>query len=287
MNPSLILHGGAGTHDPTLRDARSQGLRRAFDVAWTILQQGGAALDAAVRAIVELENEPVFNAGVGSCLTEDGEIEMDASVMEGTTFRVGAAGAVRTVRNPILLAKVLLETEHHVFLVGEGAERFARAQGFSVATREELTTERQWQRWRAVQTHGEPGTVGVVALDKAGHLAAATSTGGIFNKQPGRIGDSPIIGAGTYADDSLGASSATGNGEAIIRTTLTRTAVEFLRGGKDPMHAAMMAVELLKKRTGGEGGLILLDPFGRIGYAYNTPAMSLAFVVGDSCVVRE
>jgi beta-aspartyl-peptidase (threonine type) len=287
MNPSLILHGGAGAQDPTLRDARRQGLRRAFDAAWTIIQQSGSALDAAVCAVVELENEPVFNAGVGSCLTEDGEIEMDASVMEGATFRVGAVGAVRTVRNPILLARVLLETERHVFLVGDGAERFARTQGFPVATREELRTERQYQRWRAAQTQGEPGTVGAVALDKAGHLAAATSTGGIFNKQAGRIGDSPIIGAGTYADDTLGASSATGQGESIIRATLTRTAVEFLRGGKDPMHAAMMAVELLKKRTGGEGGLVLLDPFGRMGYAYNTPAMSLAFLSRDAVVVRD
>jgi beta-aspartyl-peptidase (threonine type) len=287
MNSSLILHGGAGAQDPNLRDARLQGLRHAFDVAWTILQQGGAALDAVVRAVVELENEPAFNAGVGSCLTEDGEIEMDASVMEGATFRVGAVGAVRTVRNPILVAKALMEAGRHVFLVGDGAERFARAQGFPVATREELLTERQVQRWHAAQTTGEPGTVGAVAFDKAGHLAAATSTGGIFNKQTGRIGDSPIIGAGTYADDSLGASSATGQGEAIIRTTLTRTAVEFLRGGKDPMRAAKTAVELLKKKTGGEGGLVLLDPFGRVGYAYNTVAMSLAFVSGETIVVRE
>ena len=287
MHPSLILHGGAGAQDPNLRDARLQGLRRAFDAAWIILQQGGSALDAAVRAVVELENDPVFNAGVGSCLTEDGNIEMDASVMEGAPFRVGAVGAVRTVRNPVLLAKALLEVERHVFLVGDSAERFARGQGFPVATREELMTERQIQRWRAAQTKGEPGTVGAVALDKAGHLAAATSTGGIFNKQSGRIGDSPIIGAGTYADDSLGASSATGQGEAIIRTTLTRTAIEFLRGGKDPMPAAKLAIELLKKRTGGEGGLVLLDPFGRVGYAYNTLAMSLAFLAGDSCVIRE
>lgn len=287
MNPSLILHGGAGAQDPSLRDARLQGLRRAFDAAWTIMQHDGAALDAAVCAVVELENEPVFNAGVGSCLTEDGDIEMDASVMEGSTFRVGAVGAVRTVRNPILLAKALMATERHVFLVGAGAERFARTQGFPVATRAELMTERQFQRWRTAQTKGEPGTVGAVALDKAGHLAAATSTGGIFNKQAGRIGDSPIIGAGTYADDTLGASSATGQGEAIIRTTLTRTAVEFLRGGKDPMPAAKMAIEVLKKRTGGEGGLVLIDPFGRVGYAYNTPAMSLAFVSGDTVVVRD
>src|SRR5215208_5400877 len=134
MSPSLILHGGAGVQDSTLREARVQGLRRAFDAAWMILQQDGAALDAAVRAVVELENEPAFNAGVGSCLTEEGENEMDASVMEGTTFRVGAVGAVRTVRHPILRAKALLATERHVFLVGDGAARFARTQGFPVAT---------------------------------------------------------------------------------------------------------------------------------------------------------
>ena len=287
MSPSLILHGGAGSQDPNLREVRFQGLRRAFDAAWRILQQGESALGAVVRAVVELENDPAFNAGIGSCLTEDGDIEMDASVMEGTTFRAGAVGAVRTLRNPILLAKALLETERHVFLVGDGAERFARHQGFPVATRTELVTERQWQRWRAARATGESGTVGAVALDTAGRLAAATSTGGILNKQAGRVGDSPVIGAGTYADDSLGAGSATGEGEAIIRTTLTRTAVEFLRGGKDPMQAAKMAIELLKKRTGDEGGLILLDPFGRVGYAYDTSAMSLAFVAGDTVVIRD
>jgi beta-aspartyl-peptidase (threonine type) len=156
-----------------------------------------------------------------------------------------------------------------------------------VATREELVTTRQLQRWQAVQTVGEPGTVGAVALDEAGHLAAATSTGGIFNKQPGRVGDSAVIGAGTYADDTLGAGSATGDGEAILRITLTRTALELLRDGRDPTQAARVAVALLRQRTGGEGGLILLDPLGRIGCAYNTPAMSVAFMAGADLVVRD
>jgi len=180
-----------------------------------------------------------------------------------------------------------MEAGHHVFLVGDGAEHFARVRGFPVATREELVTARQLQRWQAAQTAGEPGTVGAVALDEAGHLAAATSTGGIFNKQPGRVGDSAVIGAGTYADDTLGAGSATGDGEAILRITLTRTAIELLRDGKDPAQAAQAAVALLRRRTGSEGGLILLDPLGRIGYAYNTPAMSVAFLVGADLVVRD
>jgi beta-aspartyl-peptidase (threonine type) len=270
-----------------LAGAREQGLRRAFNAAWAILQQNGSALAAVIRATVELENDPVFNAGAGSCLNQEGNVEVDASLMEGSTFRVGAVGAVRNLRNPILLAKAVMETGGHVFLVGEGAERFARAQGFPSATREELVTERQLRLWQAAHPVGEPGTVGAVAIDTTGHLAAATSTGGIFNKLPGRVGDSAVIGAGTYADDTLGAGSATGDGEAIIRATLTRTAIELLRDGRDPTRAARSAVDLLYKITGGDGGVILLDPLGRLGYAYNTPAMSVAFLTGDTLVVRE
>ena len=240
-----------------------------------------------VRAVVELEDDPVFNAGVGSCLNQEGNVEVDASLVEGTTFRAGAVGAVRTVRNPILLARAVMEGGRHVFLVADGAERFARQQGFPVATRAELVTERQLQRWQAAQTAGEPGTVGAVALDRAGHLAAATSTGGIFNKLPGRVGDSAVIGAGTYADDSLGAGSATGEGEAIIRATLTKTAVELLRDGRDPTQVAQSAIALLHKRTQGEAGVVLLDALGRVGYAYNTPAMSLAFRWGETLVIRD
>src|SRR2546427_3742343 len=287
MRPALILHGGAGAPSPDLHDARHQGLRRAFGAAWAVLLQNGTALDAVVRAVVELEDDPVFNAGVGSCLNREGNVEVDASLMEGTTFQAGAVGAVRTVRNPILLARAVLEGGRHVFLVSDGAERFARERGFPVATREELVTERQLQRWQAAQTSGEPGTVGAVALDRAGHLAAATSTGGIFNKLPGRVGDSAVVGAGTYADDTLGAGSATGDGEAIIRATLTRTAIELLRDGRDPTQAARFALDFLRKRTGGEGGLILIDSLGRVGYAYNTPAMSVVFLASDTLVIRE
>jgi beta-aspartyl-peptidase (threonine type) len=287
MKPALILHGGAGSPAPDLHDAREQGLQRAFAAAWAILLQHGSALEAAVRATVLLEDDPVFNAGIGSCLNEEGNIEVDASLMEGTTLRVGAVGAVRCVRNPILLAKAIMEAGRHVFLVGAGAERFARAQGFPVANHDELVTERQLLRWKLAQTKGEPGTVGAVALDRSGHLAAATSTGGIFNKQPGRVGDSAVIGAGTYADDTLGAASATGDGEAIIRVTMTRTAVELLHDGRDPTQAAQIVVELLRKRTGGEGGIILVDSLGRIGYAYNTPAMSVAFLSGDTLVIHD
>jgi beta-aspartyl-peptidase (threonine type) len=179
-----------------------------------------------------------------------------------------------------------METDRHVFLVGEGADRFARNHGFAVATRAELTTPRQLRRWQAAQPASEPGTVGAVAFDKAGHLAAATSTGGIFNKLPGRVGDSAVIGAGTYADDTLGAGSATGQGEAIIRTTLTRTALELLRGGKDPAQAARAALALFHRRTESEAGIILIDSLGRVGCAHNAPAMSVAFLSGDRLVIH-
>jgi beta-aspartyl-peptidase (threonine type) len=286
MRPAFILHGGAGAPSVDLRTDRERGLRRAFEAAWALLQQNGSAIDAVIQATVELEDDPVFNAGVGSCLNRDGEVEVDASLMEGTTFQAGAVGAVKNTRNPILLAKAVMDDRRHVFLCGEGAGHFARQRGLSVASRDELVTERQWQRWRATQSKGEAGTVGAVALDRAGHLAAATSTGGILHKLPGRIGDSAVIGAGTYADDTCGAGSATGDGEAIIRATLTRTAVELLRHGTDPLRVAHSVIALLHKRTGGEGGIILLDPFGRVGYAHNTPAMSLAFLTGDTLIIH-
>lgn len=286
MHPSLILHGGAGAQAPTQRQDRERGLRRAFETAWAILQQNGSALDAVVSAVVELENDPAFNAGIGACLTEDGTVELDASLMEGTTFGAGAVGVVRTVRNPILLAKAVMESHRHVFLVGEGAERFARDHGFPSVQQGELITPRQRQRWQQSR-QDSPGTVGAVACDRQGHLAAATSTGGMANKISGRIGDSAIIGAGTYADDALGAGSATGKGESIIRTTLTRTAVEWLRDGRDPARAARRAIELLEKRSQSEAGLILIDSLGRVGYAHNAPTMNVAFVSGGTLVLDE
>ena len=287
MTPSLILHGGAGSPAPELYEARQRGLRFAFETAWTILNQNGSALDAAVQAVVVLENDPSFNAGIGSCLNQNGIVEMDASLMEGTTFRAGAVGAVRTVQNPILLAKAVMEEGRHVFLVSEGAEQFAREKGFAAVSQDTLRTERQQRRWSETRGKGDPGTVGAVAFDKAGRLAAATSTGGVSQKRPGRVGDSAVIGAGTYADDTLGAASATGVGEAIIRTTLARTAVEYLRGGVDPTLAARRALALFQQRTNSEAGVILVDSLRRVGHAHNAPAMSVAFLSGNELMIRD
>jgi beta-aspartyl-peptidase (threonine type) len=252
-----------------------------------VLCKNGSALDAVINAVVVLEDDPAFNAGLGSCLTADGTVEVDASIMEGASFQAGAVGAVKRMQNPIRLAQAVMQEGRHVFLVGAGAEQFAGEHGFPTATDEELITPRQRLRWQVGQVSGSPGTVGAAALDRTGHLAAATSTGGMMNKRTGRVGDSAIIGAGTYADNALGACSATGEGEAIIRATVARNAVEFLRDGKDPTQAAQTAVQILRQRTGGEGGLILIDALGRIGYAYNTPAMSMAFLQGDTIRIHN
>lgn len=286
MVPSLILHGGAGSPAPEFSLDRKRGLQRAFTAAWAMLEQGGSALDAVVHAVALLEDDPTFNAGIGSCLNRDGSVEMDASLMDGSTLHAGAVGAVRTVQHPILLAQSIMQVRQHVFLVGSGAEEFARTHGIPEIAPEQLITERQYQRWQSARTQGEPGTVGAVAFDTAGHLAAATSTGGLFGKHPGRVGDSAIIGAGTYADGTLGAVSATGVGEAIIRTTLARTTVELLRGGVDPMQAARQALAIFQQRTASEAGVIVVDALGRVGYAHNAPAMSVAYRRGDGWVIE-
>ena len=295
MTPALIIHGGAGAATPpALHAERRSGLEAAFEAGWDMLVRGGTALDAVVQATVTLEDHPLFNAGLGSCLTEDGTVEVDASLMDGSTFQTGAVGAVRNIKNAIQLAQAVMTDGRHVFLVGDGAERFAREHGLPPAAVDELITKRQYQRWQtlrlgsgqAQQTTGEPGTVGAVALDSAGGLVAATSTGGVFNKRSGRVGDSAVIGAGTYADSTIGACSATGDGEHIIRATLARTAVELMRGGKDPAQAARTALAHLTRQTRGEAGLILLDPFGRSGVVYNTESMGVAFRSEGRLVVR-
>lgn len=287
MTPALIIHGGAGAvTPPELQADRRDGLTAAFLAGWEVLIQDGSALDAVVQATVVLEDHPLFNAGLGSCLTEDGTVEVDASLMDGTTYQVGAVGVVKNVKNAILLAKAVLETQRHVFLVGEGARRFARDQRFPETSSTDLVTQRQQQRWQTQRTKGEPGTVGTVALDRKGDLAVATSTGGVFYKQSGRVGDAAIIGAGTYADSAVGACSATGDGEAIIRATLARTVVELMRGGKDPLQAAQSGLDILKRQTQAEAGLIVLDPFGRTGFVYNTEAMGVAFRSDGRLVVQ-
>jgi beta-aspartyl-peptidase (threonine type) len=279
FRPALIVHGGAGIAQPDLHTAQHAGCAAAVAAGWRVLLRGGSAIDAVCAAVVTLEDDPAFNAGLGSCLTSDGTVEMDASVMDGRTLHAGAVAVVRGVRNPVQLARAIMDEGRHVMFAGPEAEQLAHRLGIETCPPQELVTERQRQRWQErAGGNGSAGTVGAAAVDGSGHVAAATSTGGLFFKLPGRVGDSAIIGAGTYADDALGAASATGIGEAIMRMVLAQRVVDALRHGGDPAQAARAAVGQLVQRVAATGGIIVVDPLGRLGYAANTPHMTVGYM---------
>jgi len=271
--PALIVHGGAGA-DPSDAAEMRAGVREAVLAGWRVLADHGHALDAVEAAVRVLEDDPIFNAGHGSVLTSAGTVEMDASIMEGDRLGCGAVAAVNRVANPVTLARRVLDDGRHVLLVAEGAHAFARSAGVPECDPASLITERQRTRLAA---RGR-GTVGAVALDRHGTVAAATSTGGMVGKRPGRVGDSALIGCGTYADSTLGGVSCTGSGEAIIRVVLARRALDFLKEADDPDYAAKVAVDLLVEEGRGEGGLILVDWRGRVGYAQSTRLMPVAWM---------
>jgi len=276
--PAIIVHGGAGA-DPSQAPELRPGVRAATLAGWRVLAAGGGALDAVERAVRALEDDPCFNAGRGSVLTRDGTIEMDASIMEGDRLQCGAVAALAGIANPVTVARKVLESRRHVLLVGVGALEFARAVGIPECDPASLVTDRQ--RKRHAELERKPpapggGTVGAVALDRNGTIAAATSTGGTPGKLAGRVGDSALIGAGTYADSSLGGVSCTGDGEAIIRVVLGHRALRYLKDADDPDYAAKVAVDLLVEEGGGQGGLIIIDWRGRPGYATSTRLMPVA-----------
>ena len=292
--PAIIVHGGAGADPSDEPDELRRGIAEALDSGWAILRDGGRALLAVEAAVRALEDHPRFNAGLGSAMTSAGTVEMDASIMEGDRLGCGAVGAVSRVANPITLARRVLDDSRHVLLVAHGAHAFARAAGLPECDPASLITERQRRRLaeRRAATPGNtpsrtpggarsgtlPGTVGATALDRHGTVAAATSTGGMLGKRPGRVGDSALIGCGTYADSSLGGVSCTGDGEAIIRVVLARRALEYLKEADDPDYAAKVSVDLLVEEGRGEGGLIVVDWRGRIGYAHSTPLMPVGWM---------
>lgn len=296
--PALIVHGGAGRINDGRLQEREVGCRQAVLEGWRILQAGGTALDAVERAVVVLEDNPLFNAGKGSVLNRDGEIEMDAGIMEGAGLRAGAVAAVKNVKNPIRLARQVMEKSEHVLLVGEGAFRFAQEVESSLAQpllcqKEDLLTENRLKERlsshhpqrpiiknpKSQTIQEERDTVGAVAIDRNGCIAAATSTGGISGKYPGRVGDSPLIGCGIYADNQSGGVSCTGHGEFIIRVVWAKSAADFiLIRNCSAQEAANLAMDLLYTRVQGFGGLILIDRWGQIGFAYNTQHMTYAFI---------
>jgi beta-aspartyl-peptidase (threonine type) len=278
--PTIIVHGGAGADPSEGRDELRQGVRAAAVAGWRVLSPGGTALDAVESAVRTLEDHPRFNAGRGSALTRDGTVEMDASIMEGDRLQCGAVAAVPRIANPITLARRVLEARRHVLLVGDGALAFARAVGVPECDAASLVTDRQQRRHAEVTPRRATlgGTVGAVANDRSGTIAAATSTGGTIGKLPGRVGDSALIGCGTYAESSIGGVSCTGDGESIIRVVLGHRALYFLKDADDPEYAARIAIDLLVEEGRGHGGLILLDWRGRAGYACSTPLMPVAIM---------
>jgi beta-aspartyl-peptidase (threonine type) len=289
--PVLVVHGGAWAIPDDMVDAHLNGVRQALDQGWRVLERGGTALDAVEAAIVVMENDETFDAGRGSFLTRDGRVQLDALMMDGATLRAGGVGCVERIRNPIQAARLVLDQSPHVYFVAEGAERFAEEQGMKLCSNQELVIEREIKRLKAAQEKEAAGhpdltfagpenshdTVGAVALDADGDIAAGTSTGGTLNKAPGRVGDSSLIGCGCYADNKSGAASCTGWGEPIMKLVLAKWAADRMRTGNAPDAVASEAMFYLQQRLKGHGGIILLDQRGRFGIAHNTPRMAWAY----------
>ena len=280
---AIVVHGGAGAlpSDTSRIERMRTGAAAAVEAGHAVLAGGGTAVEAVEAAVVVLEDDPEFNAGRGAALTEYGRVELDASMMDGTTRAAGAVAAVRGVRNPIRAARAVLEEGRHVLLVGAPATEFAATAGLSFESETWFVTERE--RLALASSAAEParGTVGAVARDAAGRLAAATSTGGVSGQRLGRVGDSPLIGAGTWADDATVAVSCTGHGESIIRSALAHEVDALLRHRGLPVdEACALAIEDLG-RWGEDGGLIAVSSHGEVAATFNSPAMTRGWRVGD------
>jgi beta-aspartyl-peptidase (threonine type) len=284
----IAIHGGAGTLPRAEMSADAErryraGLREAIDAGFAVLEGGGSSMDAVTRAVVLLEDNPLFNAGKGAVFTLDGRNELDASIMDGTTLKAGAVCGVTRIRNPVELARAVMEKSEQVMLAGSGAEEFAASQGFSFVPQSYFYTPERWMQLERIRsgdaglsalTISHIGTVGAVAVDGRGRLAAATSTGGMTGKRYQRIGDSPIIGAGTYADDRSCAVSATGHGEVFIRTVVAHDICARMRFGGRSIGEAVREVVLGElPPLGGEGGVIAIDARGEIAIEFNSEGM--------------
>ena len=287
-NPVLVVHGGAWAIPDDMVDAHLNGVRNAAAAGWRALERGGSALDAVEEAVVVLEDDATFDAGRGSFLNRDGKVQLDAFIMDGATLRGGGVGCVERLRNPVRTARKILSDSEHVYFVAEGAERFAADHGIELCRNEDLIIPREVERLREYQAQGAShashlfapeishDTVGAVALDREGNIAASTSTGGTLNKDPGRLGDSSLIGCGCYADNASAAASTTGWGEPIMKLVLAKWATDRVASGNLPEWIAQEAMTYLKDRLNGHGGIILLDAQGRFGIAHNTPRMAWA-----------
>ncbi|MBA4311390.1 MAG: peptidase T [Chlorobiaceae bacterium] len=289
---SIIVHGGAWDIPDDAVESHYKGVEHALDVGWKILKLGGNAVDAVEQAVQIMENNETFDAGYGSHLNQLGEVELDASIMDGKTIRCGAVAAVHHIKNPITLARKIMDESEHILLVGNGAEQYAKEHGITICESTELVTQRERDRWETLRTKKEfktkdafkklvrpSDTVGVVALDQYGNICTGTSTGGTPNKYPGRVGDSPLIGCGTYADNEVGGVSTTGWGEAMIKVVMAKTVIDLMEmNGSNPQKAAERGIEILHRKADGFGGVIALNKQGGFGIAFNTPRMARAYM---------
>ena len=299
--PVLLVHGGAWAMPDDVVLDHERGVTRALEVGYALLEQGASAVDAVEAAVAVMEDDETFDAGRGSFLTQDGRVQLDALLMNGENLRTGGVACVERLKNPIRAARLVLDHSPHVYFVGTGAERFARQHGMELCDNMDLVIPREQERlykFQEAQSQGAADeifsgglpaademashdTVGAVALDSRGHLAAGTSTGGTLNKAPGRVGDSSLIGCGCYADDLSAAVSLTGWGEPIMKLVLGKWAVDKVAAGASPAEAAHAAIDYLFERLGGHGGIILMAPDGRVGMAHNTPRMAWGLQTGE------
>jgi L-asparaginase / beta-aspartyl-peptidase len=288
-DPVLVIHGGAWAMPDDMVDAHIRGVNHALAAGWPVLDRGGSALDAVEEAVVIMEDDETFDAGRGSFLNRDGKVQLDALIMDGATLRAGGVGCVERLRNPVRAARKILSESPHVYFVGQGAEQFATEHGIPLCNNEDLVLPREIERLRQYQSEiAQPGndlfaptishdTVGAIALDRNGNIAAATSTGGTLNKAPGRLGDSSLIGCGCYANNESAAVSTTGWGEPIMKLVLAKWTADRISAGNLPEWSAQEAMNYLKQRLNGHGGIIVLNPQGHIGIAHNTPRMAWAY----------
>ncbi|HMF64016.1 MAG TPA: isoaspartyl peptidase/L-asparaginase [Edaphobacter sp.] len=288
--PVLLIHGGAWAMPDDAIAAHEAGIANALAAGYALLERGASAVDAVEAAVAVMEDDETFDAGRGSFLTQDGRVQMDALLMNGENLRTGGVACVERLRNPIHAARLVLDHSPHVYFVGTGAERFARQHGMALCDNMDLVIPREQERLYKAQAAELAGhsdttfsgpldlashdTVGAVALDIHGNIAAGTSTGGTLNKAPGRVGDSSLIGCGCYADNLSAAVSLTGWGEPIMKLVLGKWAVDRVAAGASPQESAQAAIDYLFARLGGHGGIILLGPDGRVGLAHNTPRMA-------------
>ena len=289
--PAILVHGGAWATPEGEREDHLKGVHRASMLGFETLLSGGSAVDAVQKAVEHMEADPTFNAGRGAALNARGEVQLDAAIMNGEDLEAGAVACVSGVLHAVALARAVMDSSPHLMLVGDGALELARESGIATCAPEALIEERERERFEKAKRFRKLGaldemdgpaspadTVGAVACDRNGHVAAATSTGGALLKLPGRVGDSPLVGSGLYADDRRGAASSTGWGEGIMRVVMAHRAVESLTSGIGPREAAQQAIHVLESRTRGRGGIIVVDSKGELGFAFNTACMAHAYL---------